>query len=149
MIELAVRLATPADLDALAPLFDAYRRFYGRPADLGASHAFLAERMANGESVLLVAEAGDAIAGFAQLYPLFSSVAARRIWLLNDLFVISEARRGGVGRALLEAARRHAVATGALRLELATAHANAEARRLYESAGYARDDGFVRYSLDV
>ena len=149
MTDLTVRPATPADLDAVAPLFDAYRRFYGRPADLAASRAFLAERLTNGESVVLVAEAGSVAVGFAQLYPLFSSVAARRVWLLNDLFVAPEARWGGVGRALLEAARRHAVATGALRLELATEHANAEARRLYESAGYVPDAAFVRYSLEV
>jgi GNAT superfamily N-acetyltransferase len=37
---------------------------------------------------------------FVQLYPSFSSVAARRIWILNDLLVTPPARRRGVGRAL-------------------------------------------------
>jgi len=33
--------AALADLDALAPLFDAYRVFYGRPSDPAMARAFL------------------------------------------------------------------------------------------------------------
>src|SRR5207302_1364805 len=66
--------------------------------------------------------------GFVQLYPSFSSAAARRIWILNDLFVAPAARRRGIGRALLQAARDHGVATGAKRLVLSTAASNREAR---------------------
>ena len=149
MSEVTVRLATEADLDVVAVLFDDYRQFYGRPAEADTCRAFMAERLTGSDAVVLLAEASAVAVGFAQLYPLFSSVAARRIWLLNDLFVRPDARRAGVGRTLLDAARRHAVATGAARLELATAHTNAEAQRLYESAGYVRDTVFVRYRLEV
>ncbi len=34
MPHITTHLATPADLDVLAPLFDAYRQFYAQPADL-------------------------------------------------------------------------------------------------------------------
>jgi len=34
----------------------------------------------------------DQLMGFAQLYPSFSSVSMKRLWILNDLFVSSEAR---------------------------------------------------------
>ena len=57
-MSLHVRLATPADLDRLAPLFDAYRQFYTLPADLALSRAYLGERMRKAESLLLVADAG-------------------------------------------------------------------------------------------
>ena len=149
MGEVTVRLATPADLDAVAILFDGYRQFYGQPPDAGIARAFMAERLAGTDAVVLVAEASGVAVGFVQLYPLFSSVAARLIWLLNDLFVSPEARRSGVARALLGAAARHAVETGAARLELATAHTNTAAQRLYESAGYVRDEGFARYRREV
>jgi ribosomal protein S18 acetylase RimI-like enzyme len=149
MAAVTVRRATAADLDLVAPLFDAYRQFYGQAPDGAAARTFIGERLAAGDSVILLAVAEGAAAGFAQLYPAFSSVAARRIWILNDLFVAPPRRRGGVARQLLEAGRRHAVETGARRLVLSTAHTNHAARRLYESAGYVRDEQFAHYELEL
>ncbi|MCA1715231.1 MAG: GNAT family N-acetyltransferase, partial [Gammaproteobacteria bacterium] len=70
----AIRRAGPGDLDALAPLFDAYRQFYGQPADLQRAHDWLRERLQRNESVVLMAERNGAVLGFTQLYPMFSSV---------------------------------------------------------------------------
>jgi GNAT superfamily N-acetyltransferase len=42
------------------------------------------------------------------------------IWILNDLFVVEEARRLGIGEQLLTAATDYALQTGAVRLELST-----------------------------
>jgi hypothetical protein len=97
-----IRRASAADLDALVPLFDAYRVFYAQPSDPVRARDFLAERFANGESAVLIAERGPSTVGFTQLYPIFSSVRTSRTWLLNDLFVVEGARRGGVARALLD-----------------------------------------------
>lgn len=58
------------------------------------------------------------------------------------------ARGRGVARALMERARRHALETGALRLVLQTARNNIHAQALYESLGYARDEGMYEYSLE-
>ena len=145
-MRISVRQAGMADVDIVAPLFDLYRQFYRQPANLELSRAFINERL---ESVIFLAESetGEA-AGFMQLYPLFSSISARRSWMLNDLFVLPEARRNGVASALLDAAKAHAVATGAKSLELSTAHDN-PAQKLYESHGYVRDTVFYYYSLDV
>lgn len=144
-----VKRAGPEDLDALAPLFEAYRRFYQQPADSPKSRAFIAERLNRGDSVIFVAEENTELLGFTQLYPLFSSTACRRLWLLNDLFTTESARRKGVARCLLEAAREHAIATGAWGIELATAHTNLPAQRLYESLGYVLDQAFRVYSLKL
>ena len=38
------RLASLADLDALAPLMDAYRQFYEQAPDLARARAYLARR---------------------------------------------------------------------------------------------------------
>jgi ribosomal protein S18 acetylase RimI-like enzyme len=146
-----VRRAGPADVELVAPLFDAYRQFYRRPTDLPGARAFLAERLAQEESVIFVAESGGRAVGFVQLYPAFSSTAARpgRLWLLNDLYVVPDARAGGVGRALVRRARTLAEETGACGLELVTARANAAAQRLYESLGWHRDEEFLRYELGL
>lgn len=147
----AVRQAGPGDVDLVAPLFDAYRQFYQQPSDPALARAFLAERLARGESVVFLAERDGRAVGFVQLYPLFSSTAERprRLWLLNDLFVAPEARGGGVGRALMDRARRLAEETGAVGLELATARTNTGAQRLYESLGYRLDEQFLRYELGL
>jgi ribosomal protein S18 acetylase RimI-like enzyme len=73
-----------------------------------------------------------------QLYPLFSSTAARprRFWLLNDLFVAPGARRSGAARALLDAAVRFAREDGAAGIALETGHDNGPARALYTAAGW-------------
>lgn len=95
MNTLTVRQAVLADLEALAPLFDGYRQFYGQPSDISAAHAFLRARFEHGESFVFIALDGDTPVGFTQLYPSFSSVSLARIFVLNDLFVHECARRKG------------------------------------------------------
>jgi GNAT superfamily N-acetyltransferase len=145
-----IRQATIHDLDTLVPLFDGYRQFYRQPSDLACARSFLAERFAHHESVILLAcdERGAGL-GFIQLYPLFSSVRAVRIYLLNDLFVFAEARRQGVAKALMIAAAEHARALGAAKLSLTTALDNRPAQALYESLGWQRDQAFCEYALTL
>jgi putative acetyltransferase len=142
--------ATASDVDEVAPLFDAYRQFYGRAADPALARSFLHERIGRRESTLLLARDGEGLVqGFAQLYPGFSSVRASRQYLLNDLFVLPGGRRRGVGRLLLEQAVRFAADDGIARLRLSTAVDNLPAQRLYESAGWMRETGFYEYRIDA
>ena len=143
--------ATLADLDALTTLFDGYRVFYKQRSNLALARKFIEERLQRGESVIFIARDGEnrEALGFTQLYPLFSSVAARRIWVLNDLFVAATARKCGVARALMGCARDFAVEAGALRLILETAEDNHAAQALYESLGYVRESGERHYSLEL
>jgi GNAT superfamily N-acetyltransferase len=146
-----IKRAGVADLDAVAPLFDAYRQFYGQRSDVPAARAFLDERLRREESVVFLAvdDDGAEALGFTQLYPSFSSVSVRRLWILNDLFVRPGLRRGGVGRRLLERARQWAVETDAKGLTLATAITNHAAQALYESCGWRKDEEFAHYTLLV
>lgn len=144
---MTVSSADASHLAPLAALFDGYRQFYRKPSDVDAARAFLADRFDADDSVIFVAEDGGALVGFTQLYPLFSSVQMQRVWLLNDLYVSPSARRGGVGRALMEAARAFAADDGAAALQLATEWDNAAGRALYESLGYQRDTEFATYEL--
>jgi ribosomal protein S18 acetylase RimI-like enzyme len=141
--------ATPADVGEATPLFDAYRQFYNKPPDLEAARRFLFARLSKGESVLFLARHGGRLVGFVQLYPVFSSVALMRQWILNDLYVMPDARKLGVGRALIERARELAEATRANCLTLETATGNVPALRLYESLGWKREQEFFRYYLPL
>ena len=143
----AIHTAIPEDAALIAPLFNAYRQFYEQPADADAALAFITARLERGESVILLARrpAGSAL-GFCQLYPSFCSVLAAPIYVLYDLFVVPDARRLGVGRALLLAAEAHARATGHARMDLTTARNNLRAQALYESLGWVRDEVFLTYA---
>ena len=141
--------ATAADADRIAPLFDAYRQFYKKKADLAGARAFIGERLEKDESVIFLALAGDRAVGFVQLYPCFSSTAMKRMWILNDLFVTPEARRGGAAKALMERARQWAVDTKSDGLWLETAVDNHPAQRLYESLGWKRDNDYYRYLMPL
>lgn len=143
-----VRRAHVKDLDAVAPLFTAYRVFYRQPHHPEADRAFLTERLENGESVIFIAEVKGEPAGFVQLYPSFSSVALKRVWILNDLYTSKETRKQGVGTALLERAREHAVETGAKGLVLETTPDNETAQTLYEELGWKRDQHY-HYFIEV
>jgi ribosomal protein S18 acetylase RimI-like enzyme len=150
-----IRSAQVEDAGLIAPLFDLYRQFYGKSPDPMLSFEFIRDRLQAKESVIFLAEAKTPTGsveplGFVQLYPSFSSVAARRILVLNDIFVKPEARGSGVGRALMEAARQHALQTGAKRLTLETISDNRTAWLLYESLGYVWQKDPVRfYSLEL
>lgn len=138
------------DLNALVPLFDAYRAFYRQPSDPERARAFLGERLEWGESVIFLARDSDGVAlGFTQLYPGFSSVSARRVWILNDLYVTAEARRRGVARALVRVAQAYARGTGAVRVTLSTGRDNTSAQALYESMGYVRETQMLEYALEL
>ena len=148
MDELRIVRAERKDLDDLAPLFDGYRQFYGQRSDLAAARAFLRDRIERDESVIYLAYTKPReAAGFTQLYPSFSSVSLKPLWILNDLYVRSDVRRGGAGRALLERARQHAIETAAKGLVLSTGVTNKAAQTLYESCGWKRDDEFFQYYL--
>ena len=144
---MVVRLAGHSDLDALTPLFDAYRQFYRFESDPGGARRFLRDRFERAQSVVFLAIDGGVIAGFTQLYPSFSSTAMAPIFILNDLFVAPKARKRGIGSALVRAAADHGRRAGAVRLTLSTELSNATAQAVYERLGWKRDTVFCVYNL--
>ena len=144
-----IRRATPDDLEVVSGLFDQYRQFYRAASDLDAARRFLGERLASGDSVVLLAWDGAEAFGFTQLYPSFSSLSMARIFILNDLFVAPAGRRRGVGAALLDAAADFGRASGAIRLTLSTEVTNTTAQSLYEGKGWKRDASFFVYNFGL
>lgn len=140
--------ATPSHIEQIAPLFDAYRVFYKQESDPEATKAFIRARLQNNESIVFLAlgESNQAL-GFTQLYPSFDSISMARAWILYDLYVIPEARRNGVGKALLDRARHLGAETEASYLALDTAVDNFPAQALYESLGWERERDFHTYTL--
>jgi ribosomal protein S18 acetylase RimI-like enzyme len=135
-------------LPDLVPLFDAYRQFYKQASDLEGARAYLLERLSHGEATVFIAYDGPRAVGFTLLYDTFTSVAMKPLCILNDLYTVPEARGKGAGTALIARAREHAVANGAFRLRLRTAHDNLTAQRVYEKLGFKRDEIYFTYDLN-
>ena len=131
-----IREAKTDDLNQLSPLFDSYRQFYRKQSDVISAGEFLEERLTSRESMIFVAEENHTLAGFAQLYPLFSSTRLKRLWLLNDLFVHADHRRKGIARMLIERCFQFVNATGACGIMLETERTNTIANQLYRQTGF-------------
>lgn len=143
------RRAIDSDLKQLSTLFDKYRQFYGKMADLEGAQSFVGERLALNDSAIFVAVSDASLVGFVQLYPSLSSVSMARIYILNDLFVETDYRKKGVGTSLIRAAEKYGNDQKAIKMALATAVTNDAARALYESLGWVKDDDFFHYNLTL
>lgn len=137
------------DLDDAAPLFDDYRRFFTKRADLAVSRSFLEERLRNGECVLFLCREDGLAIGFLQLYPLFSSWYAKRIWFLSDLYVADDARKKGAGRALVRAALDFATQTGAASIMVELPFSEPHLARFYGELGFDKDPVFELYRCAI
>lgn len=138
-------VAQPHEAGRIADLLVDFRDHMG--ADWPSANAFLAsvERLLEDRATeFLLASPGDDAppAGVLQLrFRLSVWKAAPDAWL-EDLFVAEDARRAGVGDALVARAIERARARGARRIELDCNEHNAPALALYERHGFsARSKG--------
>ncbi len=145
-----IKQATVKELDELAILFDQYRIFYQKAGDVDGAKKFLKERIQRDESVIFVSfDDKNAMTGFTQLYPLFSSTRMKRLWLLNDLFIDPNHRGKGISVALIDRAKEMCKQTRACGLMLETAKANQVGNKLYPRAGFTLDQDHNFYSWDA
>jgi ribosomal protein S18 acetylase RimI-like enzyme len=144
--------ATLEHLDLLTPLFVKYREFYGELPFPDSSRAFLEKRLRREESVIYLALHDDdekKLLGFCQLYPSFSSLSLKRVWILNDIYVAEDARRQLVADHLIQKAKKMAKESQAVRMRVSTSSNNAVAQKVYESIGFKEDTQFKNYVLPI
>lgn len=131
-----IRPAIERDIDILLPI--EHRCFHhDRLTRLDFHRALKAK-----SAVLLTAEEGGAVLGYALL-----RVRGRQAHL-ESLAVDPDARRMGLGRALLRAAEDACVARGALHVRLEIREDNPAAYALYESLGYRQHGTWLEYYED-
>jgi ribosomal protein S18 acetylase RimI-like enzyme len=135
-----IRQAGFNDVELVSKIFNEYRVFYGCESDLKAAESFIYERIKNLESVIFIAtDEQDKCMGFTQLYPLFSSVSMKKVYILNDLFVYPDYRRQNVASQLLTETVRLGKQFHAARITLTTEISNENAQKLYEKNGFSFD----------
>ncbi len=133
-------------LDELVPMFDDYRISYKMTSNLKAANQFLTERLQKQDSEIFIAVAENKeIAGFIQLYPLYSSLRMRRAWIINDIYVKVAFRGEGVARILVERAMELAVYSRSAGLLVETQKTNLVANQMYPKLGFQMYRSFNSY----
>ena len=148
--DLRIEPVTAQEFESFLPLIADYQRFYEveEPDEARNGEFFRRFLEPSDDGLLLGAWEGREPLGYACLYWFFTSTAAAESVLMNDLFVVPEARGRGVGRALIEASAAVARERGAHHLEWTTAPGNETAQRLYDSTGAERSE-WVTYELGL
>jgi GNAT superfamily N-acetyltransferase len=97
---------------------------------------------------LFVAAEGKRLLGYALYFYTYSSFLAKPSLYLEDLFVLEEQRKRGVGFALFKRCVEEAVAKRCGRMEWAVLTWNEKALRFYEKLGAKRLSEWYTYRLD-
>jgi GNAT superfamily N-acetyltransferase len=148
---MTIEQVTEADLDELLPLMRGYCDFYEvAPSDdalLAMSRTLIADPEREGLQLVARDDNGRAT-GFATIFWSWSTLSARRLGVMNDLFVAEDARGGGYADALIRACVDRARAHGADTLGWQTAKDNHRAQAVYERVGGKREE-WLDYSLPI
>lgn len=134
---LVIRWAKPADVSAIMDLIKALA-VYENLAEAVTGNAEALEAHLFGEisyAEVLVGEWEGKIVGFALFFSNYSTFLTQPGIYLEDLFVLPDYRRQGIGRALLKSVAKIANARGAGRLEWSVLDWNQSAIVFYEKMG--------------
>jgi len=137
--DVIVHPATEADVPAILEFIRGLAEYEKLSHEVKATEAQLREHLFGARpaaEAILARIVGKAV-GFALFFTTFSTFAERPgIWL-EDLFVLPEHRRKGIGRALLKAVAGIAVERNCGRLEWSVLDWNEPAIKLYQKLGAA------------
>ncbi len=146
--DILIRRAEPPDLPGLGELgaslmrvhyaFDALRFLEPGGDDQAGYASFLASQLDDDEAIVYVAVRRGRVVGYvyAAVEPLSWKDLRDEAGFIHDLLVVDDARRLGVGEALLEQATDWLRERGMPRVLLGTAAQNDTARRLFERRGF-------------
>jgi ribosomal protein S18 acetylase RimI-like enzyme len=147
-MDFTIRAATADDYDqlcALADQGDALHRahlphLFRAPAGPAREKDYILGLLADEDVGLFVAEGDAGLLGFVKVIvrdtPPIPIKVPRRFAVVDNVAVREDARRAGVGRALMDRAHEWAQGKGATEIELNVYAFNASARAFYDSLGY-------------
>jgi GNAT superfamily N-acetyltransferase len=142
--DLIIRPITTADFAAWLPLWQGYQTFYHTQISEETTRTTWSRFLDPAEPMhAAVAELDGELLGFVHFIEHRSCWTTGNYMYLQDLFTSENARRRGVGRALIEHVYAEAAARGCARVYWLTHETNTEARALYEQV--AARSGFIQY----
>lgn len=144
--EITIRALRTDDRDAWFRLWQGYLSFYEKSLDPNISEATWQKLLAGKDVFGLVAADGTGkVIGIVNCVVHANTWSMQPVCYLEDLFVDSDVRGQGAGRALIDAVIARARMSGWLRVYWQTKASNAAARRLYDQVTPVTD--WVRYDV--
>ncbi|HNP57528.1 MAG TPA: GNAT family N-acetyltransferase [Gordonia sp. (in: high G+C Gram-positive bacteria)] len=145
-----IRSATRADVPVILTLIHGLADYENEPDAVVATENLLAQQLFGPQpgAEVVIAELDDSPVGFALFFHNFSTWEGRRGLYLEDLFVVEEARRRGVGRALMVHLARLAVERDCARFEWSVLDWNTPAIGFYRGIGAVGMDEWTVQRLD-
>ena len=131
------------DLTALIRALAKYEKL--APPSPAAAKRLIAD--IGGRIRVMMADAGGTSVGYAIYLFTYSSFLARPTLYLEDLFVLPEHRRGGIGGLFFEALHREARRESCGRMEWVVLDWNTPAHRFYRKLGAKPLDNWVTYRM--
>ena len=148
MVETTIRKGTRRDAAGFMGLLLGLAKFeHLEPPSAGGRKRLIEDIFARKRLKLLVALEGAKYVGYALYFYTYSSFLARPTLYLEDLFVLGESRRKGVGFALFRRCVDEAMKNGCGRMEWAVLTWNQRAMKFYEKLGARRLDDWYVYRM--
>ena len=151
MTNVTLRRAERADADAVVGLIVALAGFENLPPPDAAAQARLLEHgfgdAPKFEVMLAEVEGAPGPVGYALLLQTYSTFLAQPSLYLEDVFVLPDYRRQGIGKALLRHCVQTALDRGCGRLEWTCLGWNTNAQALYERMGARRMNEWLLYRM--
>jgi len=137
-MDLTIRIAREEDLESLVRLAAAFRDHLGQstPSEAEFRTSIAALLQDAGTAFFLACDGQGAVLGYVQARYRFSAWTSALEAELEDVFVVPEVRRRGVGLRLVEFAIASATERGCRSMGLNTNERNADALALYQQAGF-------------
>lgn len=149
MARVLIRAGRSTDADGFVRLVLALAEFEKLDPPSAAGRRRLVEDVFRKKRIrLLVAAEGKRLVGYALYFFTYSSFLAKPSLYLEDLFVLQEYRKAGVGFALFRRCVREAVSEGCGRMEWSVLAWNEKAIDFYERLGANRLSDWYVYRLD-
>ncbi|MBN3526775.1 GNAT family N-acetyltransferase [Paenibacillus apiarius] len=143
-----VRPVEPSDKQELTSLMYEYIvDFYQRPKpEMEKVHCLIDTLLEKKRGIQFTAQKEGKLIGFATLYFTFSTTVSDQITVMNDLYVVEEARGTGAAQALFQACATFTKENGYARMTWITASDNYRAQRFYDKMGGTRGN-WINYSI--
>ncbi len=144
-----IRRATRADSKEFLKLLTIFAKWeHLKPPDAEAKVRIIQDIFEKKRANLFVASSEKKLLGYALYFYSYASFTALPTLYLEDLFVIKDSRKKGVGKALFNRCVEEARKNGCGKMEWAVLTWNEKALEFYEKEGGRRDGVFV-YKLDL
>ncbi len=149
MHDFHIRESRGSDAGALAELMRGLHGHLKEPMQHISAEKLVCDVLCEGSAFdVLVAERAGRLIGYALFHETYESIYANRGVYLADLFVVEEARREGLGRALVAAVAHRARARGLRFMWWVSEAWDEDAQGFYAALG-ASHDPMVAHSLSV